>query len=291
MPGWRGLDRLRDAKGAIHRAGERHRQQHDRRRVSRHGLQRQRVQRVVHQRVRRRQRRGQRREAGLAGGQLFAVAHELEARVHRVAQHVGDVVQEQRGDMPRAVVRAQCAEGPGQGVGTVLADIGVQRREARPFGQEAAAGDAVHQRRIAPLQEGQRRFDAAQVVVETLLEGVDVRRARRHRQRGDGLAQCEQAFARQQLQHQRQRQVLLHRVHAARAQEAGEVRRGRVRRVQLRHRRDDRQHTRRRTRHAALSMPRAEVSRSRTPPFRRLPGGAARCRSRCGSDPGPPSST
>ena len=120
-------------------------------------LQGQLAQRAVHQVQRRGQRLGQRLEAGLAGRQLLGVAHELEARVDRVAQHVGDVVQVQRGQVARAVVRAQRTEGPGQRIAAIVVDIGVERHEARPLGQEAAAGDAVHQRRVAALQEGQRR--------------------------------------------------------------------------------------------------------------------------------------
>jgi hypothetical protein len=51
--------------------------------------------------------------------QALGVAHELEARVDRLAQHVGQVVQVQRGQVARAVLHAQRAEGPGQRVAAV----------------------------------------------------------------------------------------------------------------------------------------------------------------------------
>ena len=82
------LDRLRDAQRAVHRAGEGHRQQHQRgrwRAISRA----QALQRAIDQVGWRKPRLRQRLEAGLAGGELLGVAHELEARVDGVAQHVG----------------------------------------------------------------------------------------------------------------------------------------------------------------------------------------------------------
>jgi hypothetical protein len=50
----------------------------------------------------------------------FGVAHELEARVHRLAQHVGQVVQVQRGQVAGPVLQAQGAEGPGQRVAALF---------------------------------------------------------------------------------------------------------------------------------------------------------------------------
>jgi hypothetical protein len=233
------LDGLGDAEGGIDRAREGHRRQHQRRAVAFHGLQRQALQRAVDQ-VRR---RGQRLEGGLALRQLLGVAHELEARVDGVAQHVGQVVQVQRGQVARAVVQAQGAEGPGHGVAAVGVDVDVQRREARALGQEAAAADAVRQRGVTALQEGDGRLERLQVGVEPFAERCDRRAAALAGQRVDGGLQRLQPGGRQQFQDQRQRQVLLRRRHAARAQEAGEVGGRRIRRVQLRHRRDERQHT------------------------------------------------
>ena len=54
-----------------------------------------------------------------------------------------------------------------------------------------------------------------------------------------------QTFGREQVQHQGQGQIHLMRIHALAAQKTCEVSRGRVGRVELRHRRDDAQHTQR----------------------------------------------
>jgi hypothetical protein len=97
------LDRLRDAEGRVHRAGEGHRDQHQRRRVALDGGEHQRPQRAVDQVGRGGECRGQRVEARLAGGQLLGVAHELEARIHRLAQHVGELLR-QSVAVPSAVV-------------------------------------------------------------------------------------------------------------------------------------------------------------------------------------------
>jgi hypothetical protein len=97
------LDGLRNAKGRIHRAGEGHRQQHHGGPVALDGLQGQARSVLVHQVGRRRQRLGQRVEGGLAARQRLGVAHELKARVHRIAQHIGQVVQVQRGQVLGAV--------------------------------------------------------------------------------------------------------------------------------------------------------------------------------------------
>ncbi len=66
--------------------------------------------------------------------------------------------------MARTVLHTQGAEGPGHGIGAgAVADEDVQRHKARPLGQEAAAADAVRQRAVAALQEGDSGRDGAQV--------------------------------------------------------------------------------------------------------------------------------
>ena len=236
------LDHLRDAKRRVHSARERHRQQHQRGRVALQRGQRQPAQGVVDQIHRRGQRGGQRLEAGLAGGQTLAVAHELESRVDRVAQHVGQVVQVQRGQVASAVVHAQRPESPGHGVAAVLVHEHIQRREARPLGQEAAAGDAVRQRRVAPLQEGQHRGNGGVITAELPCKGLNPRGVQLRWLRLHAALHLNQPGRRQQFENQRQRQVFLHRLHTARTQETRQVGGGRVRCVQLRHRRDDGQH-------------------------------------------------
>jgi hypothetical protein len=102
---------------------------------------------------------------------VLGVAHEFEARVDRLAQHVGQVVQVQRGQVARAVLHAQRAEGPGHRVTAVRVHVHGQRLEARAFGQEAAAADAVRQRGVTPLQEGHHRADGLAVALEHVEEG------------------------------------------------------------------------------------------------------------------------
>jgi hypothetical protein len=108
------LDRLRDAEGAIDIAGKGCREQHHAGRVAPQRVERQLAQRAIDQVFRRRQRPRQRFERGLALRQRFGIADELEARIDRLAQHVGDIIEVQGGKVPRAVRHAERAEGPGQ---------------------------------------------------------------------------------------------------------------------------------------------------------------------------------
>ena len=62
----------------------------------------------------------------MAGGQLFGVAHKLKARIHRVAQHIGQVVQVQRGQVPGAVGLAQGTKSPTDRVARAIVFIGVK---------------------------------------------------------------------------------------------------------------------------------------------------------------------
>ena len=239
------LDGLCNAKRRIHRARKRHRQQHHIGRVACHRFERERAQHLVHQRGRGGQGLGQWFERGLAARQRFGVAHKLKAFVHRVAQHIGQVVQVQRGQVLGLVVQAQGAKSPAQRVAALLMNIDIERGEARPFGQEAAAHDAVRQRAVAPLQKGNGGANGGQIPV--LLRGKAL-----HRRallfgghRIDPGGHCAQTFRREQAQHQRQRQVLLRRRNAARAQKPREVGGRGVRCVELRHRGDDGQHAKR----------------------------------------------
>ncbi|MNY19568.1 hypothetical protein D3C86_1530080 [compost metagenome] len=236
------LDRLRDPERRVDRSGKRHRQQHHRRRVAGQRLRRQLAQRLVHQVQRRRQRLRQGIEGGLAAGQRFGIAHELETRIDGVPQHIGQIIQIQGGQVLGAVMQAQRAERPPQGIAPVLVHVHVQRAETGSFGQEIAAHDTVGQGRIAALQEGDRRVDRGQVARLHGHECLDRGRVFFQRQRGHPFRHRPQAVGGQQPQHQRQRQILLERGDAARPQKAGQVGGGRIRGVQLRHRGDDGQH-------------------------------------------------
>ena len=110
------------------------------------------------------------------------------------------------------------------------------------FLMEAAPGDAVAQGGVAALQKrddwGNRTFIARKFLQKMLHAGAT-------RLGGQGARQgthLPQHLGRQNGQHQTQSQVLLDRIHALRAQKAGQVGGRGVRRVELRHRRDDAEH-------------------------------------------------
>ena len=237
-----GLDGLGDAKGGVHRAGKGHRQQHQLRLVPLDGGQGQVAQQVVHQRGRRGQRMGQRVKRGLAAGQRLGVAHKFKALVHRVAQHVGQVVQIQRAQVARFVLHAERAKGPGQRVAAAVVCVCIERGKTWAFSQQAARGDAVGQGRVAALQVGHDGADGAAVGGELVQEGVHAGAALGLRQGVGVVAHSVQPGGREQLEHEGERQVFLHGVKTARAQKAGEVSGGRVGRVELRHRGDEAQH-------------------------------------------------
>jgi len=127
-------------------------------------------------------------------------------------------------------------------VAAIIVHIDIDRGEARPFRQEVAGVDAVGQRGVPALQEGDGRRHGGQVTVELRIEGPKGLGAFAL---GHGLhagLDGDQALAREQGQHQRQRQVFLHGIDPTRTQEARQVGGRGVRRVELRHRRDDGQH-------------------------------------------------
>jgi len=97
----------------------------------------------------------------------------------------------------------------------------------------------VGEGRVAALQEGQRRPDGGPVAVEFGVELGQRGRAFLGRDGAQLVAQGVEPGRREELQHQPEGQVVLAGVHAAGAQEAGEVGGGRIGRVELRHRRDE----------------------------------------------------
>ena len=168
----RPLDALGDAKSRIDRAGKGHGQQHQLRLVAFNGLQSQALQCAVGQIGGLGQGAGQCIKARLAGGQALGVAHEFKAFVHGVAQHIGQVVQKQRGQMPGAVGLAQCAKGPAYWVARAIVFIRVKCNKARAFGQKAPACNAVAERAVAALQKCNDGVDADGVVLEVVEEKV-----------------------------------------------------------------------------------------------------------------------
>ncbi|MNV04116.1 hypothetical protein D3C71_944040 [compost metagenome] len=233
------LDGLRNAECRIHGPRERHGQQHHGGLVLGNRFVRELLQQRVHQRGRRSECLGQRVKRGLAARQRFGIAHKLKALVHRVAQHIGQVVQVQRGQVLGLVVQAQGAKGPAQRVAALVVYIHIQRGEAWALGQVVAACNAVRQRAVAALQEGNGGADGGEVAVllrrKTLHGGALLFGGKRIHLGGHRA----QPFGREQAQHQCQCQVFLERRHPPRAQKAREVGGGGVWRIQLRHRGDD----------------------------------------------------
>ena len=146
-----GAHGLRNAQRGVHGAGKRHGQEQQLRGVLGCSSKRQIAQHIVNQIGRRSKGCGQWFKTGLATSQAFGIAHKLKARVNGVAQHVGQVVQVQRGQMARAVLLAQRAKGPGQRVGSLRIAIDIKRGKTWPFGQKAAPCNAVAERGVAPL--------------------------------------------------------------------------------------------------------------------------------------------
>ena len=144
--------------------------------------------------------------------------------------------------MTRPVLHPQAAKSPGQRITACIIAIRINGGKARAFGQVAAAVDAMGQGRVAALQEGDDRGNGGQVATVMVCEKMDCRAACCRRERFHLGENRYKPVPRQQAQHQRQSQVFLHGLQAARAQESGQIGGGRVGRVELRHWRDDGQH-------------------------------------------------
>ena len=90
---------------------------------------------------------GQWVKAGLAGSQRFTVAHKLKPIVHRIAQHISQVIQKKCGQVPCAVLHTQGTKGPCEGVVLCV----VQNCKARTLGDKTAGRDAVRQGGVTSL--------------------------------------------------------------------------------------------------------------------------------------------
>ena len=102
-------------------------------------------------------------ETGLARRQLLAVTNKIEARINRLTQHIGEVIEVQGSQVPRSILRTQGAERPGE---WILAPAGIedlQTLEPRPFRQELPRYDAMRQSRIPTLQKADHRVDRCKV--------------------------------------------------------------------------------------------------------------------------------
>ena len=73
-------------------------------------------------------------ESRLTGRQRFRVADEFEARVDRIANDVGKVVEIQGRDVLGTILQSQRAKGPAERVAMFAIDVLIERREALAFG-------------------------------------------------------------------------------------------------------------------------------------------------------------
>lgn len=96
---------------------------------------------------------------------------------------------------------------------------------------------------IAPLQKADHRIDGGLIAIEMVEKMADGFGFLLFRRQGkQQLADLAEAIAAEQFEHQRQRQIGLHRIHPSAAQKAGEVGGGGVGGVELGHGRDQRQY-------------------------------------------------
>src|SRR5690349_18604409 len=94
-------------------------------------------------------------EVGLAGGERFGIADELEARIDGIPNDVAEVVEIQGCNVFGAVLQPQRAEGPVERIGAVLGlamlavamllsvQVAAERGEAWAFRQVASRGDPM----------------------------------------------------------------------------------------------------------------------------------------------------
>ena len=151
--------------------------------------------------------------------------------------------------MARPVLHTERAKGPGQRVAAFIVDEDIERFETRPLGQKIAAADAMADRRVAALQEGDGRGDGGQITLELLVKTTQGSRTFFGRHDFHPLVHLAQACRRKQFQHQLERDVVLCCFNSPRSQKAGQIGRRRIGRVELRHRRDDGKNAERAGRH------------------------------------------
>src|SRR6185295_16155673 len=221
--------------------------------LRRYELARELVERFVDERRLALERFVQRIERRRARGEPFGVTCELEARVDAGTPNVREIVDIEARQVAGLLGRAERAERRRE----LLVDVGVLRRrrrakvrEPRPLGQERAADDPQREARIAALQEADRRLHRFDVTLGMREEMCDLRRralAPRYLARAPAQLAGHPLHERRRVQPQKQpeRSVRLRDGEAelgrVQAQEAGEIRRRGVRRVELSHRRRDEQ--------------------------------------------------
>src|ERR1700733_3507752 len=123
----------------------------------------------------------------------------------------------------------------------LVVDVVLERCKARPFGQVMPRSDTMSDARITTLQKSNGGRDCSAVGLEMFGEKLRRYRVLIALQRAHLPENSLHALRRQQLERQGDGKICLFRLETARAQEPREIGRGRIWRVELRHRRNDRQ--------------------------------------------------
>lgn len=177
----------------------------------------------------------------LARGERCRVAHEFKFWVHAVTDRIGKVIEIERGQVARAILNAERTERPLKRVGALASrlDILAEGRKARSLGQEGSRGDAMRECRVPATQESHHRPDRVPHARELLGEVSGCRRQAVRWQLADRFCHRLETRDGEEPPGEGNRQVGLGGLEAARSQKAGQIGRGGIRRVELRHRRDD----------------------------------------------------
>jgi hypothetical protein len=170
------------------------------------------------------ERRGRRRD-------VLAVAAQSPERIDGRRDEIGEVVQIETGQVASPVGGAERPERPA---------IVLARGQTRPLGQEPSGRDPRCQRRVAPLQKADHRIDRVQIGVGLEQDRLD-RLGPCAGPRPDRLENAIQTRAREDGERGFDAEVRLLGVVPPRPKKAGEVRRGRIRRVELGQRRREEQ--------------------------------------------------
>ena len=175
--------------------------------------------RVDQRRRRRRARRRSGSKRGRARRELLAVARQLEARIDAVADDVGEVVDEQAGEVARAVGRRRArrtptpsGSSPSPASASSAAKRGPSGRNARPTMRSARLG-------IAALQEPHDRLDRRRRSVVAARRGsaVEAASCAASRARFSSAGTARQPVAREQPQEQLDRRIRLRHLEPSRA--------------------------------------------------------------------------
>ena len=90
-------------------------------------------------------------KGGLASSQRLGIAHKFKPAIDCIAHHIGQIIQIQSRDMPRAILLTERTKGPRQWITAFFIVKCIQRSKAWPLWQETSASDAVAQGGVPTL--------------------------------------------------------------------------------------------------------------------------------------------